>query len=191
MSKQKYNGLKKLGTAKGIIITLIILGLISFFINSNIIGMGKLYEITDGVGILDMKFSYTADEAYSLFDALGADGRSFCLTRISPLDMIYPAAYTMFFIALLAFIIKKIFPKNNKMMVLSLIPIVGGLFDYLENIMVIIMLNNYPTLLTGIVHTANVFTIIKWTSFPVTISLIVIGLVILLIRRNKKQPLDD
>lgn len=174
--------IKKISTLKAVIISAIFFGICSFFINGNIIGVAKLMELTGGVSILDLLNSYTVDQAYSLLESLGEVGRSFYLTRIIPMDFIFPLGYMLFYASLLALVIKKLDFKSNKVKLVLLVPIIATLLDYTENILIISLLRNYPVRLEAIAKLANIATQAKFIFVMSCIVLVIAGLVTMVVK---------
>ncbi len=110
-------------------------------------GVGKLEEITGGIGILDREFGFTAAEAQAHFSALGEEGRKFNLYSIIPLDMLFLISYTGLLVIILGKIILLRRPygvyASRTRFVLS-VPVAAGLADIIENISQAIILAQYP-----------------------------------------------
>ena len=62
---------------------------------------------------------------------------------------------------MLAYFFRKIFRNPDKVYFLCIIPVLGGLFDYLENLGVIVMITAYPKFNPAIARGMNVFSISK------------------------------
>lgn len=152
-------------------------------INYSGIGAAGLLNITGGANILDFEFGYNQVEAYQMLTALGTDGRSFYLTKILPLDFPFPFVYSLCFAGWIALLIKRTTNRDyNKF--LLLLPVFTMLFDWIENVGVISMLNSYPNLSGWAVSLASVAGMLK-TVFTIG-NIVVIGLlfIIFLIKRR-------
>ncbi len=57
------------------------------------------------------------------------------------------------------------------------LPIVAGLFDYAENILIIMMLKAYPDLGSGLVSAASLATVIKSVLSSVFFTLLSLGII--------------
>lgn len=122
----------------------------------------KLMKFTGGMKILDMlPAGYNAQYVNSLLNALGEQGRRFYLYNQIPADMIYPFLFGISYCLLLAYIINKLGKLNSNYFYLCLLPLLGGLFDYFENIGVITILNNYPHNGDLLSQVTNIFSILK------------------------------
>lgn len=120
---------------------------------------------------------YTLADVMRIFRAIGPEGRMAFLRYQLPLDMLYPYFYGSFLALSMAWFFKKTGTGNKRIAWLSLLPLLAAFFDYLENIMDIIMLIRFPDLTAGMVSLAAIFTVIK--GFLLLLSVIVLLLLIL------------
>ncbi len=144
----------------------------------------------DGMKLPDMlpagyDFAYISD----LFEKLGDAGRNAYLFQQIPVDMVYPALFAISYCLLLAFFIKKLNGLNSPMVYACLLPIIAGVFDYMENIGIISMLTSYPDLSKDTVVATNIFTLVKSTSTSIYFVLLLIVMVMVGIKyiRNRGQ----
>lgn len=110
---------------------------------------------------LDTRFSYTYEEVRRDFEKLGADGRDTYRIVVSRIDMIYPIIYGCLFILMLAWPIKNLTTPGSPALWIALLPLIGMLFDYLENIVIIDLLDSFPKLDAQTVAFAERMTILK------------------------------
>jgi hypothetical protein len=104
---------------------------------------------------------YTTEYAISLLDAIGPEGRDLYLTLQLPLDFIYPGLFILSYPLLLAWMLKKNYSRESKVYYALYFPILAGLFDYAENVFIIMMLKAYPDLSSGLVSAASFATLMK------------------------------
>jgi len=104
---------------------------------------------------------YTPDYAISLLQALGSEGRATYLTLQLPLDFLYPGLFAITYSLLLTWLFSKSFEARSKVFYFSLVPILAGVFDYIENIFIVLMLKSHPDLPSNLVELASLFTILK------------------------------
>jgi len=123
---------------------------------------------------------YTTEYAISLLNAIGPEGRDLYLSLQLPLDFIYPGLFIISYSLLFAWFLKKNYGLESKVFYVLYIPILAGLFDYAENVLIIMMLKAYPNLGSGVVAAASLATIIKsiltsifFTLFSLSIILVV------------------
>jgi hypothetical protein len=151
-------------------------------INYSGVGVAALLEITGGANILDFEFGYNKDEAYKILTALNEDGRRFYLTRILPIDFPFPFAYMLFYAGWIAFLLKYTTEKTWCKCLLF-IPLLAMLSDWIENIGIITMLVNFPSLPTWAVFLASVAGIFKTVSTVISIVIIFSLLIAFLIKK--------
>ncbi|KAA9332793.1 hypothetical protein [Adhaeribacter soli] len=122
----------------------------------------KLETFSGGMKILDM-LPGTYDLAYvrSLFNALGEPGRHFYLTRQLPLDLFYPGLFGISYSLLFGYFLKKLGKLNSRYFYLAFLPLAAGLFDYLENAGIAVMLKSYPDLPPFWVTLTSIFSLLK------------------------------
>ena len=104
---------------------------------------------------------YTFAYANELLSALGAEGRGLYLTTQLPLDFIYPGLFAITYSLLLVWLFGKTFSANSKIYYVAFVPFLAGMFDYMENIFIIKMINSFPDLQATTVEIASVLTLLK------------------------------
>ncbi len=104
---------------------------------------------------------YTHGYANSLLDALGSEGRATYLTLQLPLDFLYPGLFAITCSLLLTWLFSKGAEVGSRIFYFSLVPILAGLFDYIENVFIVIMLKSYPDISLSLVELASLFTVLK------------------------------
>jgi len=121
------------------------------------------------VEILDMRFHWTLDDAFTLFDKIGKDGRSLYRSLyVQGYDVISPLIMDLGASSLFSMV----YPGS----LLNLLPFVRFFCDMAENVCVLILMNNYPVR-EGMELTAQIGTIFGTGKFLVIFS----GAIILLI----------
>ncbi len=124
--------------------------------------------------IPDMKIGLTSEQLSSLFEAYKTDG-TIAYGIIRSVDFLFPAVYAIMLSVILNFIyrIKYSEPVNYRWILLT--PLFGAIFDYTENITLIILnfshnlINNYSAIILA------VFTSLKFILLGLSIFLAVTG----------------
>lgn len=169
---------KNFYSVKNVVISFVFFMFLYYLINFSSLGLAKLIEITDGHSILDMEMSgYSVDRAYEILDSLGEAGRNFDIKYIVPLDFPFPLAYGIFYFVCLSVLAKNLLQKLKRPWLIGLIGFCATLFDWLENVMIIQLLNNYPQRLENVAEIASLFTQLKSGFTMLSMLLIIIGLV--------------
>ena len=164
--------IQRISSGRAVLLSLAFFAVSAALINGRPFGLSALTELTGGAGILDMEFTYTPVQAYAMLAALGDAGRAFYLTRIVPLDLVFPLAYTLFYAVTISWLFSRWLPAGSPWMRLNLVPLVAGAADYCENIGVVAMLLAYPAELYGVAAFTAVISPIKYTFIAVSVLLI-------------------
>lgn len=127
---------------------------------------------------------YSYQNAMELLGTLGSEGRSIYLTRQLPLDFIYPGLFAITYSLLLVWLFLKSISQQSKIFYLSMVPVLAGICDYIENLFIISMINSFPDLSSNIVTIASLFTILK-SSFTSIFFLLLIWAVILYFKNRR------
>ncbi len=162
--------------AVGIIILLII----NIFVFEPLINSGLLY------GILDFEFAWTSEQILIIFADWGVEGMALQASGVY-WDFFYIIGYSLPLFALILLFARKL---NGKIvdigLYMSLTPLVAGIFDLVENINLLIMLNdpfNFPSFVP---LTASITAFIKFGFLLVGAIFFLVVLVLTLIKRFKK-----
>lgn len=140
----------------------------------------KTVAYSGGMKLLDMMpQGYNSEYVNELFRKLGTEGRHVYLFNQIPVDMVYPLLFAITYSLLIAYFLKKLDKLNTSYFFLCLIPIIAGLADYIENIGIVTMLNNYPDLSVVHISTTNIFSLTK--SISTTLFFIVLIVIITLV----------
>ena len=148
---------------------------------------GKLEASSGGSGPIDLLFSYTPEKAYSIIESFGDTGRSLYRTFAMTADIIYPVVYSLFFSLLISWLFQRSFSSTSKLQILNVLPFGACLFDWLENINIITMLTLYPTKSNTVAELASLCTTIKWSFGVVSFLIVLVGLMMALKNKFKKQ----
>jgi hypothetical protein len=153
-----------------------------------IITIPKVMTFSNGLKLLDMMpTGYDSDYVNVLFETLGDNGRYVYLYNQIPIDMIYPLLFGISYCLILAYFLNKLNKLKIPLFYLCLLPLIAGLFDYLENIGIITMLTNYPNNSQILIKITNGFTIIKSLTTTVYFLSLIIILIILGIKTLSRK----
>jgi len=129
---------------------------------------------------------YSYAEAIELLKSLGLDGRNAYLTIQIPIDLVYPAMFAVSYALMITWILKQGLPKHSRAYLLAFVPVLAGLFDYLENASIVVMLSGFPDVSESLVTSASSFTIAKSGLTTLFFVVLLVSLVYLAIWRLKK-----
>ena len=133
---------------------------------------------------LDGQFAYTPEHAFSAVASYGEDGRT-QMIWIHIADFILIFFYTSMFCFSISWLFIRSFKLDSRMQQLNLVPLLGGFFDVMENIWILILILAYPAQPRVVAWLSTFFTTSKYVmSIPIFL-LLMIGLVKTLMNRFK------
>lgn len=171
LSKLSSN-MEKISTKKYILIFAGVLLFLGYLSINNVTGTAGLKEISNGIGTLDMKFSYSTREAYDTIKSLGALGRQFYVKWLL-MDYVLSLSLMILSSILITYFLKKL-SITGKIQKINLLPYIRGAFDYLENCFILMMLFTYPKEFIVVASIANLMTMIKWILYVIYLAVIII-----------------
>ena len=161
-------------------------GLLMFIMNGTALPFSNptIEAHSGGVPILDMRMSYTPEEVYQLFAALGTTGRQAYRTLHLVPDMLFPISYALLFAFTGAWFLVRLLPLEHPLQWLILTPLISGLADILENLSLVVSGLAYPNRMDWLVHVASLLTKIKFGLMPVGAVFLIIITVVWFIRKR-------
>jgi hypothetical protein len=137
-------------------------------------------------GILDFEFAWTPDQVLTIFSAWGPDG-----IRIQTLaiywDFLYIVGYVSLALGLILIVLRRSEGKLQTIgLYFTLLPFLTGIFDIVENINLLLMLNNPISLSTINSLTASMSALIKFGCLLAAIIYFVIALIIIILKKIRK-----
>ncbi|MFW6377838.1 MAG: hypothetical protein ACOCZY_00400 [Bacillota bacterium] len=121
----------------------------------------------------DSSFIYSQTELYEMAEAYGEEGRSYYIRSRFSFDIIWPLAYFFFLWSGMALILKN-FP-SRMVRSLLLLPFLGILFDFLENLGASLVMYRYPVESFLIDQLTPGFTLFKWTFIYLSFIVLLLG----------------
>lgn len=153
-----------------------------------VVTIPKVMQFANGMKLLDMlPGGYDFEYVKALFTALGEEGRHVYLFVQIPLDMIYPLLFALSYCLVFVWFLEKLNKINSPYFYFCLLPLMGGMADYFENIGIITILKQFPDISNGVVKITNLFSVIKSTSTTIYFVVLLIVLVLVGIKAIKKR----
>jgi hypothetical protein len=122
----------------------------------------EVMNYSGGMKLLDMMpTGYNAEYINTLLKALTENGRHAYLFHQIPVDMVYPILFAVSNCLILAYFLNKLKVLDSLLFFFCFLPLLAGLFDYLENIEIITMLKTFPNNPPLLSQTTNVFSVLK------------------------------
>lgn len=119
-------------------------------------------ERTGGARQPDTSLFYTPAELYSMAETFGADGRQAYIQARFTFDVVWPLVYGLFLVTAIGWLAGKAFQPGSPWRLLTLAPVLGVLFDYLENLATSLVLARYPAPTPVVDLLAGPLTLVKW-----------------------------
>lgn len=164
----------RLATRRGLIVLLIayaiVFGMILWSLN-------QLSEVSGGYGILDFEPGYSFDRVNEVLGSYGPEGMAL-YGRIQVLDIFNPALYS-----LVAATFTYLLWRDRGPDWLCLMPLLGGLGDYVENVTLFMIARAYPELPVGLVQVSSMLSLIKNGLFVIGFAPLIIGVILWAIRK--------
>jgi hypothetical protein len=126
----------------------------------------------------DMSFLYSSNDLYLMAQNYGPQGRSAYIKVRFTFDLVWPIVYTFFLLTAISWIYHRSFKPGSLWRLANLVPVLGILFDYLENISTSIVMARYPSPTIIVAQLAPILTLLKWVFVGGSFVLIVLGLAI-------------
>ena len=141
-------------------------------------------RLSGGLPTLDLRPSFTPDDAYELFTALGEEGRqAYRFFHLVP-DTLFPIGYSLMFAFISSWFLVRLLPWDHRLHWLSLIPLVSGLTDILENLCLVFAGFAYPGRMDWLVRGAFLMNRIKFGLLPIGLVLLIVIVAIWFIRKR-------
>lgn len=135
-------------------------------------------EYSGGAGSPDSSFFYSADDLYEWAEAYGAQGRRAYVRARLTFDVVWPLVYTLFLSTALSWVMARAFAAGTLWSRANLMPVLGMLFDFLENGASASVMTRYPQATPVVASLAGFLTLVKWLFVYGSFALLLFGLVV-------------
>jgi hypothetical protein len=142
---------------------------------------------TGGAGSPDTSFYYSVDDLYRMAEVYGKRGREAYVRARFTFDVIWPVVYTAFLSTAISWVYVRAFTPDSRWQRANLAPVLGALFDYLENLSTSLVMVRYPDRTPGVDILAPVFTSVKWVFVNGSFVLLLAGVVVGVWQWNKRR----
>ena len=139
----------------------------------------KIFDLSPG--------GYSYEYSMQLLELLGTAGRDAYLYVQLPLDFVYPALFAISSCLLVVWVLSKGRISSPAMYYLCIVPLIAGVFDYLENIQIILMIKNYPNVSEVQVAMSSLTTIGKSALTTIFFVVLIAGFIRIALIRKKES----
>jgi hypothetical protein len=126
----------------------------------------------------DMSFFYSPGDLYRMAESYGEQGRQAYVRARFTFDLVWPLVYTLFLATTISWVFGKAFAPDSRWQRANLAPLLGALFDYLENLSTSLVMLRYPDQTAVVDLLAPMFTALKWGFLGVSFVLLLGGIVV-------------
>jgi hypothetical protein len=126
----------------------------------------------------DMSFFYSAVDLYRMAESYGEQGRQAYVRARFTFDLVWPLVYTLFLATAISWVFGRAFAPDSRWQRANLAPLLGALFDYLENLSTSLVMLRYPDQTAVVDLLAPLFTVLKWGLLGASFFLLFGGIVV-------------
>lgn len=186
--KNIIKGFKKYTNPKSFRITMIFFFIATFIIDNKWFGQGHLTEVTQGVGMIDMNIINSVSGIYSKLSSMGTIGREIYMNLLI-LDYLIVFALGVFQIISLLRLVEGA-RISKRWEYLTILPILRGMFDGIENILLYNATIMFPSQNTLLLKVIAIIIFAKWVTFWLTMAALLWLAAINIYQSNKKRRED-
>ena len=136
----------------------------------------KSEAYSSGVGSVDLRLWYTAEEVYEIADAYGEAGRQAYIQSAFTFDVIWPIVYLAFLTTAISYIFGRVFSPDSKLQLLNLLPVLAVFFDFIENDLASFIFFKFPVQQPFLSQMLPVATLLKWVFVSVSFVCVFVSL---------------
>ena len=118
----------------------------------------KAEQETGSADSPDMSFFYSPSDLYRMAESYGEEGRQAYIRARFTFDLVWPLVYTLFLTTSIGWVFGKAFGPDRRWQRANLVPLLGALFDYLENLSTSLVMLRYPDQTSVVDALAAVFS---------------------------------
>ena len=140
-------------------------GLAVFLLFGALVLPGQTAEVetySGDAGSPDLSLFYSTEDLYRMAETYGEQGRQSYIRARLTFDVAFPLVFTLFLTTTITWLMAKGFAAGSLWRRANLIPLLGGLFDYLENGSTALVMARYPQRTPVVALLAPGFTLLKW-----------------------------
>lgn len=160
MVKKISRWLLKISNNWVMVVTLLIMVLFMIFVLPGQAAVAE--ENSNGSISPDTSFFYGPDDLLQAAKEYGADGRQAYIQARWTFDLVFPLVYISFLVAGISWFYKKLGEPGKLLGYSNLLPLLAGIFDYLENTGASLVMASYPRQFLGLALTTAFFSGVKW-----------------------------
>ncbi len=135
----------------------------------------------------DMSLFYSRGDLNRIAESYGEQGRQAYVRARFTFDLVWPMVYTFFLATAISWVFGRAFAPISLWQRANLAPLLGALFDYLENLSTSLVMLRYPDQTAVVDLLAPVFSALKWSLLGASIVLLLCGIMVAAWRWMRKR----
>ena len=135
------------------------------------------------IGVIDLTFGFNPQKTLNMIAEYGNAARAYYAQTEMTTDLLYPLVYAFLFGIILTLLFRN--KPYQPFALLNTLPFLCLIFDYAENINIVILLRTFPEQSPTIAVLCEFFKLIKWLTLGVIIMATIYGLIRLLLDKTK------
>lgn len=147
----------------------------------------QVKEISGGISVLDLNLGNSVEHIQQTLIELGYDGRMYYLKHFLVIDGIYAMVYANFYFWSILFLLHKNEIRKREYIFFSVFPIVGMLFDWVENLSLSFLLVNWTTESVAWCMLLRISNIIKFLFVYLSLLSAILGFLCFSLRKATRQ----
>jgi hypothetical protein len=162
-----------------------LIGLVVFILFAALVlpGQSAQTEAYSGdAGSPDLSLLYSTEDLYRMAETYGEEGRQAYVRSRLTFDVVFPIVFTLFLTTAITWLTARGFAAGSLWRRANLVPLLAGLFDYLENGSTALVMARYPKRTPVVSMLAPDFTLLKWLLVAGSILLMLVSGVVALVR---------
>lgn len=140
-----------------------------------------------GAGSPDLSFYYSSSDLYQMAESYGEAGRMEYVHARFTFDVVWPFVYLFFLVTSMSWIDSRAYAEDSRWQLSNLLPLLGGLLDFLENFSTSLVMYRFPAPTPVVDSLASFFTMSKWVVIGLSIIFLLAGIVVAIIRSLFKK----
>lgn len=140
-------------------------------------------KVRGDLGSPDRSVVYTPSDLYRMVEDYGPEGRADYIKERFTFDLIWPLVYVIFLSTTISWSFRSVFPPDHRVQRVNLVPLLGGILDYLENLSTSVVIWCFPARMPVVSWLATLFTLGKWVMIGVSFLLLTLGGILAVWRR--------
>ncbi|MEJ2251210.1 MAG: hypothetical protein P8Y97_16350 [Candidatus Lokiarchaeota archaeon] len=176
----------KVTPKNAVLIIIVIMGFLIFILINQLV-FTPLGNMVSTYGILNFEFAFSKEQVLNIFSAWGTQGIALEVLGVY-WDFLYIIGYLSLIFGSILLVLRQSDVKLQKIGYWGLLtPVLAGIFDIIENVNLLLMLNLTPTFPAFIPLITSISALLKFGFLIIAIAFFCIILVIFIIQKIKKK----